>query len=356
VELDMGEYKVTRKFLGTNSTLTVETTGETKSKISSPQAFLDKIVGSISFDPLFFMSKSPTEQRKVLMDFLNLNVDEFDNKIASLKSERSEIRKEQNKKLHEADSLVFTPNLPEEEQGADALLAELQEIQDHNAKCQNVATERAVQSQRLQTLRQSVDDGKKAIEQWENRLRALRTQIREIEHEQERNPEIPTKNTAEVEQKIQKLSETNEAIRRNINKKRAMADYEIHTEAYRDLGEQVKTVENQKARKMAEAVMPVEGLTICSDGLAYGGIPLEQVNEAKKLEICVAIAMALNPELKVLRINGNDLDKNSLRTLAELIGDKDYQVWVEKVSDDSKLGFFIEDGHLAETQCEPSVG
>lgn len=340
------EYKVTRKFFGTTSSLVVETTGENKSEIRSPQAFLDKIVGNISFDPLAFMRESPTEQRNTLMEFLGWDFDEFDNKIAVLKVQRSDVRKEKEKKLHEAESITITPNLPEVEQGADALLKELKEIQDHNEACQIVEREKAVNTQRLQTLSESIVAAEKAIKDWTARLAALQNQKAQIEREIAPHLEILYRDTAEVEQKIQNLSDTNEAIRRNIQRKQAIVDYDIHVAAYKDLGDQVKNTENQKARKMAEAVMPVRGLMIRSDGLAFEGIPLEQVNAAKKLEVCVAIAMALNPKLKVLRINGNDLDKDSLVTIAELIADKDYQVWVEKVSDDSKIGFYIEDGSL----------
>ncbi|MBA7698874.1 hypothetical protein ES703_107557 [subsurface metagenome] len=181
-------------------------------------------------------------------------------------------------------------------------------------------------------------------------MKALRTQISEIERNLENHPEVPMKNTAEVERKIQNLSDTNEAIRQNLQKKRAIVDYDILIGTYRDLGEQIKNTEHQKARKMAEAVMPIEGLSILPDGLAYNGIPLEDECDSKKLQICVAIAMAMNSKLKVLRINGNELDSDSLIAIAELIADKDYQVWVEKVTDDGKIGFYIEDGTLVETE------
>ncbi len=36
----------------------------------------------------------------------------------------------------------------------------------------------------------------------------------------------------------------------------------------------------------------------------------------------------------------------SLVAIGELVAETDYQVWVEKVSDDDKIGFYIEDGHL----------
>lgn len=344
VEVDMGEYKVTRKFLGTNSTLTIETTGETKSKISSPQAFLDKIVGDISFDPLAFMSKTPVEQRNALMEFLGLNLDEYDNKIADLKTQRSEIRKEKERKLHEADSITFTPNLPKEEQSVGILVGELKAIQVHNQKCQEIAQANIVHTVRLEQTVKDIAAAEKAIAEWQKRLTAL-LQLK-VGIEGNLKEEISMKSSVEVESKIKTLGATNEVIRLNNRKKQVMVEYDKHCSAYRDLGEEIKVTESNKARKMAEAIMPVKGLTIQSDGLAYDGIPLEQVNDGKKLEICVAIAMALNPELKVLRVNGNDLDTDSLLALGKIVDNQDYQIWIEKVSDDNTIGFYIEDGHL----------
>lgn len=350
IEAELGEtipeYKVTRKFLGANSTLKVETVGENKSEIRSPQAFLDKIVGDISFDPLAFMKQTPAEQRNKIMEFLGLNLDEFDNKIASLKQVRSDTRKEKEKKLHEADSIVFTPGLPAEEQGCEPLLAELQTIRKQNEYNQKRTTEDALNRQKLQTVSRDIVAVRKVIEDWTKRLDALDNTEREIHLLLKIIP--PPLDTAEIERKIATLNDTNEAIRRNNRKKSAMVDFEIHTEAYRELGDTIKITETRKAQKMAEAVMPIEGLSIRSDGLAYGNLPLEQVNDAKKLEICVAIAMAMNSELRVLRISGNDLDKGNLAVIGKLVTDKDYQVWVEKVTDENTMGFYLEDGSIIE--------
>jgi len=357
VVVDMGEYIVTRKFLGTNSTLKVESVeGNVKANILRPQEFLDKVVGDISFDPLAFMKKSPTEQRNALMDFLGLNLDEFDNKVASLKAERSEVRKEKERKLHEADSITFTPGLPEKEQGADALLADLQTIRDHNEKAQNTAQANAVLNSRLQRVSEDIAAAEKAITEWEKRIAALSQTKADIEHTLKEEPDVPMKDPAEVEAKIKALGDTNEAIRQNARKKQASIEYEMAIETYSKLGEEIKRVESQKARKMAEAVMPVKGLTIQSDGLAYNGIPLEQECDSKKLKICTAIAMAMNPKLKVLRINGNELDTDSLKSIGELVAGKDYQIWIEKVTDSNIIGFYIEDGHLAGTDYENSLG
>lgn len=339
------EYKVTRKFFGSNSTLVVETVGGTKAKIASPQAFLDKIVGDLSFDPLVFLKKQPAEQRNTLIDFLGLNLEDFANKIEAIKTERSSVRREKERRIHEAESLVFTPNLPPQEVSSEQLLGELGAANTHNQSCQEAETEIAITRTKLLTVRNSIEAAQAAIESWQKNLskaQQLKTQLKA-----KLNQPPPLKcNTADVEEKLKSLSATNEAIRTNIQKREAEADFEACIKDYYNLGEDMKVIENQKAKKLAETVMPIIGLTILSDGLAYEGIPLEQINDAKKLEICVCIAMAMNPKLKVLRIKGNDLDAESLRAIGRIVEDQDYQIWVEKVSDNEKIGFYIEDGNL----------
>ena len=354
VEVDMGPYKVIRKFFGTNSTLIVETTGETPTTVRRPQELLDSVVGNISFDPLAFLNIQPAEQRNTLMEFLGLNLQEFANKIEGLKAQRSEVRKEKERKLHEAESITTTPNLPPQEVSSESLLVELQAIRTQNEGCQRISTDNAVLQSQVRQIEEDIQAANKALTQWQNRLKTLTS--RRIEMAKQIRPELPVKDSAEVEAKLKSLSATNEAIRRNNQKRAAMVDVDIHTSAYRDLGDEIKMVENEKAKKLAETVMPVEGLTILADGLGYNGLPLEQECQSKRLKICVAIAMALNPKLKVLRIDGNGLDKDSLVAIGELVAGKDYQVWIEKVSDDNTIGFYIEDGHLVDADLlEPDT-
>lgn len=350
VEVDMGEYKVTRKFFGTTSTLTVETTGETKAKISSPQAFLDSVVGNLSFDPLAFLNKQPIEQRNTLMDFLGLNLEKFTDEIATIKTQRSEVRREKERKFFEAESLTFTPNLPPQEISAQSLLEEHQAIIAYNQECQAAETEDAVARSQLSTTIKNIEAAQVAIESWQKKLSNLQSLKSQLKVRLHKNPASRKMDSAEVEAKLKSLDVTNKAIRMNIQKNEAITAYLGCLDDFTKLGDEIKIVENQKAKRLIEAVMPVKGLTILADGLAYDGIPLEQVNTAKQLEICVAISMAMNPKLKVLRINGNDLDTESLQTIGRIVDNQGYQIWIERVSDDKKIGFYIEDGALPDKE------
>jgi len=99
--------------------------------------------------------------------------------------------------------------------------------------------------------------------------------------------------------------------------------------------------------------MPLPGLSVTEDCVVYEGIPLSQVNDAKKLEIGMGIAMAENPELRVIRMKGNDLDDNSLEIVSKMAQEKDYQLWIERWSG-GEGGIVIEEGSVKQdTLFEP---
>ena len=108
----------------------------------------------------------------------------------------------------------------------------------------------------------------------------------------------------------------------------------------------MKKLEAKKAKLLADVEMPVEGLSIDSGGITFKGIPLAQVNTANKFKIAIAIAMKLNPTLKVIRMSGNDLDEKNLKVISEMVDVAGYQVWIEKISNDKTVGIYIEDGEI----------
>ena len=67
--------------------------------------------------------------------------------------------------------------------------------------------------------------------------------------------------------------------------------------------------------------------------------------------VSMGISMALNPTMRVVRIkDGSLLDKKNMAILGTMCKDKDFQLWIERVSDrDSyekggKVGILIEEG------------
>jgi hypothetical protein len=79
------------------------------------------------------------------------------------------------------------------------------------------------------------------------------------------------------------------------------------------------------------------------------GIPFKQASGAEQLRASLAMAIALNPALRVIRIaDGSLLDSEGLQLVAEMATKHDCQVWIEVVSDGDGFGFMIEDGEVAD--------
>ena len=344
--VEMEDYIVTRKYFGDKSTLKVEQKGELKSKISRPQEFLDSIVGNLSFDPLAFSKMQESEQRKLIMDFVGLDLSDLDKKIEDLKIQRSEIRKIKENAAGLAASLVFIPDLPEAEISGEALREELKIIESHNKQVTQSKHEKELLQSQLNDKIISANETAEEIKKLMEKHKKILVDIEQIKKAYTAIPDAPLMDKGRAEQALIGLSNTNEKIRANIAKRKAEQTVEELTEEYTSLGQSIKDVEFEKTKRMTDAKMPIVGLTIAEDGLRFNNIPLSQVNDANKIKISVAIAMAMNPKLRVLRVNGNDLDTANLKALGEMVAGKDYQIWVEKIDESGKLGFVIEDGTL----------
>jgi hypothetical protein len=80
---------------------------------------------------------------------------------------------------------------------------------------------------------------------------------------------------------------------------------------------------------------------------------LDQASDGEKLMVGMGISMALNPTMRILRIkDGSLLGPANLKILSDMVKDKGYQLWLERVSGrdeyeaKGKVGVFIEEGEV----------
>lgn len=116
----------------------------------------------------------------------------------------------------------------------------------------------------------------------------------------------------------------------------------------------INKVIEQRQKVLESTPMPIPGLTFDDNELIYNGIPLIQCSDGEKLMVSMAISMALNPTLRVLRIkDGSLLDAGNRQILKKMIKDQDYQLWFESVDDTGKVGIYIEEGHVTAVKGVP---
>ena len=333
VTLDLGDLIVTRTWKGDKTSLTVK--GKDGAKYSSPQSMLDGLVGRLSFDPLEFTRLSSTEQRDALLALVELPFKpaELDAKRTKLYDDRTEIGR-QSKAL--GDVPTVDKALPEAETSASALLAEIraaQEVERVNAaqvtELEKLADEHAQIEMDQSRLAERAAKLKSSIAAQKARVDSLKAPA----------------DTAALESSLTTIEDTNAAIRANNEaRKRAAIKAEL-ADDYTTITKRIDALDKTKADGLAKAKFPVDGLGFDDGGVTYQGVPFSQASSAEQIRVSLAMAMSLNPTLRVVRImDGSLLDADSLALIAEMAAEADYQLWLEMVSDAAGTGIVIEDG------------
>ncbi len=148
---------------------------------------------------------------------------------------------------------------------------------------------------------------------------------------------------------IANAEDTNRKVRENQKRK------EIHEAWIKQDGDSkaltatLEKIDAQKAEMLASAEYPIDGIGIDDDGiLTYNGIPFTQASAAEQLRVSAAMALALNPKLRVLLIrDGSLLDKDAMEELHNFATENDAQVWIERVGNGDEVTVLIEDGEVS---------
>ena len=330
VVLDLGEFIVTRTWSGTKTTLTVAS--PEGAKFSGPQSVLDALVGRLAFDPLEFTRLSAKAQRDALLGLVDLPFDLalLDEERANLFDERTDVGR-RGKAIGDIPAEV--PDIPAKEVSSADILTELWAAREHDraleAAAQRVTGARTVREQAAAALEAAVAEEEAATAAFD----AL--------------PEAPAK-VAEIEQRLASVDETNRAVRANADAREKRTRKESLAAEYQTLTDKLDWLDKTKADGLAAASFPVPGLGFDETGVTLEGVPFSQASSAEQIRVSLAMAMSLNPRLKVVHIrDGSLLDADSLALIAGIAAERDYQVWIERVGDADEGAVIIEDGEVA---------
>lgn len=335
VTLDLGDLVVTRTWKKGATTLDVR--NAEGAKFGSPQTMLDALVGRLSFDPLAFTKLSDREQVKALLELVDLDVD-----LDALAAERERLYDARTEVGRQGKALGDVPaiddSLPKTEQSASELLAKIQRAHDHNREVEARRNQRTDMEARADAIARQI----KALQE---ELEDAEAQVAEAKAYLKANS---GHDTTSLEADLANIEERNAAIRaNNAAKERLRAKAEL-TQQYNRHTEQIEALDSKRDKALAKAKFPVDGLGFTDEGVTYQGVPFSQASAAEQIKVSLAMAMALNPKLKVIRImDGSLLDADSMKAIAKMAADADYQVWVERVADGSDVGVVIEDGEVA---------
>lgn len=360
-ELDLGEYVVRRKFSATGTTLQVERK-DGSVRLDKPQAVLDKLIGKIAFDPLAFSRMKPKDQFDQLRKLVKIDVDidKLDELNQSDFLKRTELNRQAKTLRGRLDGITIAPGLPDEKIDISSLASKVEEAATHNKNIEIEKAYRAHKADEIRLERENITVGEQSIESIREEIRSLEGRIAKIESDNDRRktnivtieqdlrsrPPIGEPiDVSEVRKKIDSSVMVNSQIDRRSERIRISKEIQDLDDKSRDLTDAMESRQNQKVAAIAAAQFPVEGLGFGSNEVLLNGVPFEQASSAEQLRASCAIAMAMNPELRVISIrDASLLDDRSVEILRGLAKDKDFQIWMEVVDTSGTVGIVLEDG------------
>ena len=365
IKLDFGEFKVTRTFsrLDNRTTSSIKIEDAKGTAIRQPQTMLDKLLGELSFDPLAFARMTKKEQFEQLKRFVP-DVD-FE-AIEKAQQEDYDLRTNVNRQAHEAkvlaDKIEVAIEAGEVEADEALLVSELEkagklnaDLETRKANRAKLAQEAAGKRKEVAGITQGIHDKNEQIERLKSEIQAMRGQITTLEDEAVKIDEklaaakpLPQPiDTSAITADIAKARESNKKFELLRQKNTHLAVAAENKEESDKITARMNARTADKQAKIAKAKLPVPGLGFGDSEILINDVPFNQASDAEQLQVSIAMAMALNPTIRVIRVrDGSLLDKDSLAMLSKMADEKDYQVWVETVQSDSPAAIVLEDGQV----------
>jgi len=141
---------------------------------------------------------------------------------------------------------------------------------------------------------------------------------------------------------LQNEAEHTEQMKAFVNEYRRMVGLQEDVKKLKKYSEDI-TAKIEKARSLpgeilASVKIPIDGLTI-KDGMPLiNGLPVSNLSDGEKLDLCVRIAVQREGVLKMLLLDGIErLDTKSRGNIYRLLKDKGVQFIASRTTDDDKL-------------------
>lgn len=347
IKLDLGELVVTRTFNAQEDgsfTTALKVEDALGAPYSGPQGVLDAIIGDLSFDPLGFQRMKPKEQYDTLRGFVpGVDFEQLDRLNKGDFDKRTDINRQEKSARAQADGLTIPDDVPDAPVDVSKVSQQLRDAQQSNAEVEGRKARREQAVESIAAKRAEVE-----------RLTIEADHLQAQLDEADALPDIV--DTEELTRQITEAGSINEAVARKRRKADLIAEADALKKQSDDLTAAITAREKEKADAIQKAELPVDGLSFGDGCVLLNGVPFEQGSDAEQLRASIAIAGALNPRLRVIRVrDGSLLDEDAMGWLAEYAEEKNMQVWLERVDSSGRHGFVLEDGMIKAREVEEAL-
>ena len=360
---------------------------ESGDAVTSPQRLLDKLWGGLAIDPVAFSRAKASDQKEMLRKLLGLDFSEMDARRATL----FEDRKSTKKTLTEVQARCTPMHLdvPVVEVDVAAAVAELGRINDAatvKVQLQRVMRGSAANVTEAGTLLDEckldcaadIADAEAAIESAQAELVAVKASSEQevaeatvklhdksVIAEQavaayEAAPILNHERTEVLNELIKTSSTTNAMVRENLANAERSKVAKSHEAFIRSVNVEIDDLDDLRVRILGDAKFPIEGLAFDTDGVLYDGVPFSQASSAEQLRVSVAMAIAMNPTLRIILIqDGSLLDRAGTQMISDMAEAADMMVVMERVGKNAECSIVIDGGNVYladDLDVDPTTG
>lgn len=321
------QYKIKLSFTEKNQkgSLTITTSDGMK---ATSKKVLDDIVGNITFDPFDFIRADSKKQVSFIKKLIGVDFDELDKEHKLIYDERTI----NNRMLKDKESVLKSIpeiDLPEKTERIDPadVNREIQNAQSHN---------------------NLIERSEEKLNLHKSNVRNIENQIKDLEEQKKEYNESIIKGAEYLDSnKKINIDGLNEKYDEIVKMNKLLDDYdkfqevEFDVEKYREKSEEqsqeLEKIDKKKQDAIDNSSLPVPGLGFDDDGLLLDGLRFndDQIAKSTIIEIGIKLSMALNPNVKIIRIrDGSLLDKDTMKAVLGYIKNNDYQGFIEIVDHD----------------------
>ena len=366
------EDMVVRRVFAADGSTKLTVTNREGARFAKPQDMLDKLIGSLSFDPLAFSrmkKKEKKEREESLCELLGIDTRRLDAEREIAFGDRTIVNREVKSLAAQVEGLAFHDDAPAEPLDPADVRKELDAAKQHNAAQDEVVEAFYAAEDDMKNLESDAEEVATEIERLEQLLAAKREEASAINTKIELQKATVAEReaaAADVEKidedaiiaRLEQIGEINAKVRDNADydrKRKELAAKEAESAA---LTQAINEIDAKKAEMLRTAKYPIPELSIDAEhGIMLGGMPWDQASSAEQLRASVAICMESNKGFPVALIrDGSLLDDDSLALVERMAVERGFQVWMERVGDGEECTVIISEGDVVRSSLNGSDG
>lgn len=309
------------------------------------QQLLDSFVEELAINLPKFMESTPKEKAQTLLKIIGVG-----DKLAELERQEQEYYNQRHavgviadQKEKFAKEIPYYPDAPKEMVSISELIQQQQEIFAING-------ENARKRQNVEKIRQEYDQSILEVDRLRKLLAEAEAKTNQLSEDLKvanmDAMDLHDQSTAEIEENIANIEQINLKVRANLDKDKAEEDAKQQREQYNTLSAKVEEMRQAQRDLLANADLPLDGLTVSDGNLLYQGQEWDNMSGSQQLMVATAIVRKLKPDCGFVLIDKlEQMDTITLEQFGTWLEKEGLQAIATRVSTGDECSILIEDGY-----------